>query len=53
MEQALLHFPGALVVVSHDRFFIDKIATRLLMFEKANVREFEGNWTTWNTEKRD
>jgi ATP-binding cassette subfamily F protein 3 len=53
MEQALLHFPGALVVVSHDRFFIDKVATRLLMFEKGNVHEFEGNWTMWNTEKRD
>ena len=51
MEQALSYFPGALVVVSHDRFFIDKVATRLLLFENENVREFEGNWTTWNTEK--
>lgn len=32
MERALLHFPGAVVVVSHDRFFTDKIATRLLVF---------------------
>ena len=32
MERALLHFPGAVVVVSHDRFFTDKIATRRLVF---------------------
>ena len=46
MERALMHFPGAAVVVSHDRFFIDKIATRLLVFEgKGRVREVAGNWT--------
>lgn len=33
MEQALIHFPGAVVTVSHDRFFIDKIATKLLHFD--------------------
>jgi ATP-binding cassette subfamily F protein 3 len=32
MERALIHFPGAVVVVSHDRFFTDKIATRRLVF---------------------
>ncbi|NHN30445.1 ABC-F family ATP-binding cassette domain-containing protein [Paenibacillus agricola] len=33
MEQALIHFPGAVVTVSHDRFFIDKIATKMLVFD--------------------
>jgi ATPase subunit of ABC transporter with duplicated ATPase domains len=33
MEQALLAFPGAVIVVSHDRFFIDKVATRVLAFD--------------------
>jgi ATPase subunit of ABC transporter with duplicated ATPase domains len=33
MEQALLAFPGAVIVVSHDRFFIDKVATRELVFD--------------------
>ncbi len=48
MEQALVHFPGAVVVVSHDRFFLDKVATRLLVFEgEGMVREVSGNWTTW------
>ena len=48
MERALVNFPGAIVVVSHDRFFIDKIATRLLVFEGADKpREVNGNWTIW------
>ncbi len=34
MERALHHFPGAVVVVSHDRFFIDKLATRIIDFAK-------------------
>ena len=48
MERALVHFPGAIVVVSHDCFFIDTVATRLLVFEGGGaVRLVEGNWTTW------
>ncbi|WP_127792505.1 ABC-F family ATP-binding cassette domain-containing protein [Agromyces sp. LHK192] len=35
MERALTHFPGAVLVVSHDRFFVDKLADRLLVFEGA------------------
>ncbi|MHA7132764.1 ABC-F family ATP-binding cassette domain-containing protein [Oerskovia turbata] len=35
MERALAHFPGAVVVVSHDRYFIDKVADRLLTFDGA------------------
>jgi ATP-binding cassette subfamily F protein 3 len=48
MERALAHFPGAIVVVSHDRFFIDVVATRLLVFERpGEVRLVEGKYTTW------
>jgi len=48
MERALTYFPGAVIVVSHDRFFIDKIATQLLVFEGAGVvRRIYGNWATW------
>ena len=40
MEQALTHFPGAVLVVSHDRFFLDKVATRRLIFEgEGKLRE--------------
>jgi ATPase subunit of ABC transporter with duplicated ATPase domains len=37
MERALTHFPGAVLVVSHDRFFVDKLADRLLVFEGDGV----------------
>ena len=48
MERALANFPGAVVVVSHDRFFIDKVATRLLIFEGGGkVSSFEGGWTMY------
>ena len=49
MERALLHYPGAVLFVSHDRFFIDKVATRLVAFEEGGrVRVIEGNWSTWH-----
>lgn len=52
MERALYHFPGAVVVVSHDRFFIDKIANRLLIFNNDPTPvEFYGNWSQWNGTK--
>jgi ATP-binding cassette subfamily F protein 3 len=51
MERALANFPGAVIVISHDRFFIDKVANRLLVFERSKtggrVREVYGNWSTW------
>lgn len=50
MERALTHFPGAVIVASHDRFFIDKIATRLLIFPGDNsgkIKEVYGNWSIW------
>ncbi len=49
----MVHFPGAVIVVSHDRFFIDKVATKLLVFEgPGQVREINGNWTTWQAGRR-
>ncbi|HEU5315875.1 MAG TPA: ABC-F family ATP-binding cassette domain-containing protein [Chloroflexota bacterium] len=52
MERALAHFPGGIVVVSHDRFFIDTVATRLLVFEGAGrTRLVEGTWTTWHAQQ--
>jgi ATP-binding cassette subfamily F protein 3 len=41
MERALLHFPGAVVVVSHDRFFTDKIANRRLIFGQLGAEPGE------------
>ncbi|MDP6775747.1 MAG: hypothetical protein QGI83_03170, partial [Candidatus Latescibacteria bacterium] len=54
MERALAYFPGAIVVVSHDRFFIDKVANRLLVFEGGGqVSICNGNWTIWEASKED
>ena len=51
MERALAHFPGAIVVVSHDRFFIDKVANRLVVFDgHGKVEIVNGNWTTWSAQ---
>ena len=48
MERALVNFPGAVIVVSHDRFFLDKVATSLLVFEPGGrTTKFNGNWTMW------
>jgi ATP-binding cassette subfamily F protein 3 len=42
MERALAHFPGAVLVVSHDRFFIDKVANRVLHFDgEGGVSELQ------------
>jgi len=41
MERALMHFPGAIVVVSHDRFFTDKVANRRLVFGAQSTRRGE------------
>ena len=52
MERALVHFPGAVIVVSHDRFFIDKVATRLLVFEgNGRASTVNANWTLWQASR--
>jgi ATPase subunit of ABC transporter with duplicated ATPase domains len=48
MERALVNFPGSIILVSHDRFFLDKVATRMLIFEaNGETKDFNGNWTMW------
>jgi len=45
LEEALLNFGGCALVISHDRFFLDRVCTHLLVFEgEGNVRWFEGNY---------
>ena len=45
LEEALLTFPGCAVVISHDRYFLDRIATHILAFEgNSEVVWFEGNY---------
>lgn len=55
LEEALLNFPGCAVVISHDRWFLDRIATHILAFEgDSHVEWFEGNFAdyeAWRKEK--
>jgi energy-dependent translational throttle protein EttA len=53
LEQALLSFPGCAVVISHDRWFLDRIATHVLAFEgDSQVRWFEGNFEAYEEHRR-
>jgi ATP-binding cassette ChvD family protein len=48
LEEALLEFPGCAVVISHDRWFLDRIATHMLAFEgDSQVTWFEGNYSEY------
>ena len=52
LEDGLLTFPGCVVVISHDRWFLDRIATHVLAFEgDAVVRWFEGNFSDYEVER--
>jgi ATP-binding cassette ChvD family protein len=52
LEDGLLSFPGCVVVISHDRWFLDRICTHVLAFEgDAQVRWFEGNFSDYEAER--
>jgi len=52
LEEALLSFPGCAVVISHDRWFLDRIATHMLAFEgESNVVWFEGNYEDYEADR--
>ena len=53
LEEALLGFPGCVVVISHDRWFLDRIATHVLAFEgDSEVRWWEGNFSDYEIDRR-
>ncbi|MDR6233676.1 energy-dependent translational throttle protein EttA [Pseudomonas oryzihabitans] len=53
LEDALLDFPGAAIVISHDRWFLDRIATHILSYEDdSNVVFFEGNYTEYEADRK-
>jgi ATP-binding cassette ChvD family protein len=53
LEEALLNFPGCAVVISHDRWFLDRIATHILAFEgNSEVTWFEGNYQDYVADLR-
>ena len=52
LEDALLAFPGCAVVISHDRWFLDRVATHMLAFEgDSQVNWFEGNYADYEADK--
>ena len=54
LEEAILDFAGCVAVISHDRWFLDRIATHLLVFEgDSRVRWFEGNYQAYEARKRE
>jgi ATP-binding cassette ChvD family protein len=53
LEEGLLGFPGCVVVISHDRWFLDRIATHVLAFEgDSEVRWYEGNFSDYEEDRR-
>ena len=53
LEEALLDFPGCAVIVSHDRWFLDRLATHMLAFEgDSHVVWFEGNYADYEGDRR-
>lgn len=53
LEDAILNFPGCAIVVSHDRWFLDRICTHLMAFEgDSQITFFEGNYTDYEEDRR-
>lgn len=54
LEEALENFAGCAIVVSHDRWFLDRIATHILAFEgHSHLEWFEGNWSDYDAARRE
>ncbi len=54
LEEALLDFPGCAIVISHDRWFLDRIATHILAYEdESKVTFFEGNYTEYEKDLKE
>lgn len=51
LENFLANFAGPVITVSHDRYFLDKIATKILAFEEGDIRVFYGNYSDYLDEK--
>ena len=53
LEEAILDFPGCVVVISHDRWFLDRIATHIIAFEgNSEVYTYEGNYSEYEAHRK-
>ena len=51
LEDYLDHFQGIVIIVSHDRYFLDRLAGRIFAFEDGNIRQYEGGYTDYQIRK--
>lgn len=51
LEEFLMEFPGCLIIVSHDRYFMDKLVDQIFVFENGNLSVFGGNYTQYRLAK--
>ena len=51
LETYLLNYPGAVFIVSHDRYFLDKVVTKIVEIEAAQMRRYEGNYSAYALKK--
>ena len=53
LEEAIENFPGCAVIISHDRWFLDRLATHILAFEgDSHVEWFEGNYEDYEADRK-
>lgn len=51
LEKYLIHYPGAVVIVSHDRFFLDRMVTKIVELYQQQLHIYSGNYSFYETEK--
>ncbi len=52
LEQYLKNYPGTFIIVSHDRYFLDKVCTSIIEVTQKNIKEYHGNYTQYAVKKR-
>ncbi len=53
LERALLEFPGTILMISHDRYFLNKLANRVIAMESGGITEYLGNYDDYVNKKRE
>ena len=51
LETYLLNYPGAVLIVSHDRYFLDRVVTKIVEIDQGVVRSFQGNYSAYSQKK--
>ncbi len=51
LEEALLAFTGCAIIVSHDRYFLDRVCNHIIAFEDGEIVSFEGNYSEYDADR--